>query len=95
MIRYISLLRFTETGAKNIKRSTARAAAFLKAATKAGVRVEAQYWTVGACDGVLIVSADNEATVLRTLAGLAADGYVRTESLRALDAQEFAAVARK
>lgn len=45
MPRYISLLRFTEQGAKNIKKSTARAAAFKKAAEKMGVKIEGQYWT--------------------------------------------------
>ena len=55
MSRYISLIRFTEQGALALKQSTDRAAAFHKAAEKAGVKVEAQYWTVGAYDGVLIL----------------------------------------
>lgn len=57
MARYISLLRFTEQGAKNIKKSTNRAHDFDKLAAKAGVKVEGQYWTMGKCDGVLILTA--------------------------------------
>ena len=71
MKRYISLFRFTEQGAKAIKQSTARAQAFA-AAAKAGVKVEGQYWTVGAYDGVLILSAEKESDALRLFAALAA-----------------------
>jgi uncharacterized protein with GYD domain len=95
MIKYISLLRFTEQGAKNVKNSTTRAAAFNKAATKAGVTIDAQYWTTGSYDGILIFSAADETTALRCLAALAAAGNVTTETLRAFDAREFQAIAGK
>lgn len=92
MTRYVSLIRFTEQGARAISKSTNRAAAFRKAAEKAGVRVEAQYWTVGAYDGLLILSAANERQALRQLAQLARTGNVRSETLQALTANEFKAV---
>lgn len=95
MIRYITLLRFTEQGAKNLKKSTARANDFREAAAKAGVNVEAQYWTTGAYDGVLIFSAENETNALRCLAALTAAGNVRTETLKAFNAKEFEAIAGK
>ncbi|MBI4326977.1 MAG: GYD domain-containing protein [Chloroflexi bacterium] len=95
MARYVSLVRFTEQGARAIKQSTRRAQAFRKAAAKAGVKVEAQYWTVGAYDGVMILSADQEAKVLQLLTSLATAGNVRTESLRALDEAEFTALVGK
>jgi uncharacterized protein with GYD domain len=95
MVRYLTLLRFTEQGAKNISKSTARAVAFAEAAAKANVRVEAQYWATGACDGVLILSADNEKDALRCLTALAAAGNIRTETLRLFDAKEFDAIAGK
>jgi uncharacterized protein with GYD domain len=95
MIRYLTLIRFTEQGAKNLKKSTARAAAFREAAAKAGVSVEAQYWTTGPYDGALILSAESETKALQCLAAVAAAGDVRTETLRAFDAAEFAAIAGK
>ena len=93
MSRYISLIRFTEQGARALKKSTSRAAAFRKAAAKAGVKVEAQYWTVGAYDGVLILSADTEEQALRSLTTLAAAGNVRTETMQAVGADKFSAIA--
>jgi len=88
MARYVSLIRFTEQGACALKKSAARALEFRKAAGKAGLTVEAQLWTAGACDGVLILSGD-ERKILRCLAELVAQGNVRTETLQAFDAAEF------
>jgi uncharacterized protein with GYD domain len=93
--RYLTLLRFTEQGAKSLEKSTSRAATFREAATKAGVRVEAQYWTTGAYDGVIIVSAEDETKALHCLAALAVAGNVRTETLKAFDASEFTVITAK
>ena len=92
MPKYITLIRFTEQGAKNIKQSTARASAFAKAVAKSGVKVEAQYWTAGSYDGVLVLGADSERKALHTLTKLAAAGNVRTETMQAFDAKEFQAI---
>ena len=89
MPRYISLLRFTEQGATKIKQSTKRAQAFRKAAEKNGIKIEGQYWTTGAYDGVLILSADSEEKALRYLTQLVAAGNVRTETMPAFDEKEF------
>jgi len=92
MARYISLLRFTEQGAKNMKRSTTRAHDFDKLAAKADVKVEGQFWTMGTYDGVLILSADSEEKVLHLLTLLAALGNVRTNTMQAFVDKEFDAI---
>ena len=89
MARYIALLKFTEQGARNIKKSTTRAHAFDKLAAKANVRVEGQFWTMGRYDGVLILSASDETKVLHMLTLLAALGNVRTQTMQALVDTEF------
>jgi uncharacterized protein with GYD domain len=94
MARFISLIRFTEQGAKAIKKSTTRAHAFDEAAAKAGVKIEGQYWTVGACDGVVILNADDEKKALHCLAELATAGNVRTETMQAFTDKEFEAIVR-
>jgi uncharacterized protein with GYD domain len=95
MARYFSLLRFTEQGAKNITKSTARAHAFDELAAKVGVTVEAQYWTIGKYDGVLVLSADSEQKVLHLLTSLTSLGNVRTATLQAFTGEEFEAIAGK
>jgi uncharacterized protein with GYD domain len=94
MARYVSLIRYTDQGVRGIKKSAARALAFRKAAERAGVTVESQLWTAGSCDGVLILSGD-EQKILNCLAQLALEGNIRTETLRAFDATEFQAVVGK
>ena len=94
MAHYVSLIHFTDQGASAMKKSAARAHLFRKAAVQAGVKVEAQLWTAGSCDGVLILSGD-ERKVLRCLADLVARGNVRTETLPAFDALEFQALVGK
>jgi uncharacterized protein with GYD domain len=91
-ITYVALLTFTEQGMRNLAQSSQRATAFRQKIEAAGIKVLAQLWTAGAYDGILIVSADNEKQVLGVLAQLAAAGNVRTHSLRAFDAEEFAAI---
>lgn len=95
MARYVSLLKFTQQGVRTLKESSARAAAFRTAAEKAGVKVEAQLWTAGAYDGILILSGDDETKVLATIAKLAALGNVQTETLQAYDSTQFAAIVGK
>lgn len=92
MRHYISLLRFTEKGAENIKDSPKRAHHFNAMAKKAGVKVEAQYWTLGAYDGVIIIRADSEKKALHLLTLLAAAGNVRTKTLQAFTDKEFAKI---
>ncbi|MFO1460001.1 MAG: GYD domain-containing protein [Verrucomicrobiota bacterium] len=89
MTRYLVLLQFTERGLKNLNMSTARAHAFAKAAQKAGVTIEGQYWTVGRCDGALILSAENRGRIHALLATLAAAGNVRPEALETFTDEEF------
>jgi uncharacterized protein with GYD domain len=95
MARYIALLKFTEQGAKNVKKSPTRAHSFDKLAEKAGVTIEGQYWTMGRYDGVLILSAENEFKALHWLTELAALGNVRTETLQSFIDTEFTAILEK
>jgi uncharacterized protein with GYD domain len=87
MTRYVTLIRFTDQGARKFGKSLNRALAFRRAAEKAGLTVETQLWTMGAYDGVVVLSGD-EKKILRCLAQLAAQGNVRTETLRAFDARD-------
>ena len=92
---YIALLRFTEAGAKDIGKSVSRALAFDDIATKAGVKIVGQWWTLGRYDGVLVLSCDDGTRIGRLLAELNAGGSVRCETTPAYDSEEFAALVRR
>jgi uncharacterized protein with GYD domain len=92
---YLALLNFTDAGVRNLKQSPQRAKAWRDQTEAAGVTVVAQLWTVGAYDGALLLQAENEQQVLTVLANLAEQGNVRTQSLRAFEAEEFARIIGK
>lgn len=85
---YATLLTFTDQGAHNLSQSPQRASAFAASAEAEGVRIVSQLWTAGSYDGVLILEGE-EQKVLGLLAQLAAQGNVRTHSMRAFDAEQF------
>lgn len=89
MVRYLVLIQLTDKGVREIDDSAARAAEFVSEADGAGGRVVGQYWAVGQYDGALILEAPNEGTAAVLLLKLAHEGYVRTQSLRLFDAEEF------
>lgn len=96
MATFIVLLDYTDQGIRNIKDSPHRADSFNEFAEKAGVQVHSQYWTIGSHDGVFIMEAPDDEVAASVLLHLAADGNVRTTSLRAYDwaqAQELIAEA--
>lgn len=92
MATYISLIRFTEQGARNIKDSVDRAFAFDQLVEKSGVEVKGQYWTLGGYDGVLILEADNADTVLHSLTELVSDGNVTLQTLTAFESEKFKSI---
>ncbi len=89
---YATLITYTDQGVRDLKQSPQRAQAFRQSAEAAGLKVLAQLWTAGAYDGLLILEGDSEETVLGALAHLASLGNVRTQSLRAFDAEGFSAI---
>lgn len=95
MATYITLINFTPQGLQNMHESPHRAAAFRAAARKAGAKIKEQYWTLGGYDGAVIFEAkDDEAATGLTLA-LSGLGNVRTKTMRAFNAAEFAQVVAK
>ena len=94
MARFVVLFHFTEQGARNMKKSPARARAFAASCRKVGVNVETFLWTLGSYDGVLILSAKDQTDALSAVAHVAALGTVRTETLQAYDDKEFSAIVK-
>lgn len=95
MTRYVILLNFTEKGIAGIKESPRRAIAFRAAAEKAGATVESILWTLGTYDGVIVLSAPDDATAAAVTLELGMGNAVRTTMLRAFDAEEFGHIVKK
>jgi len=95
MATYVSLLTWTEQGGKHVKDTRKRETAFAKAAQKLGVKVLQAYWTLGGYDGVLLFEAANDETATAAALSLGALGNVRTQTMRAFNAEEMEKIVAK
>jgi uncharacterized protein with GYD domain len=89
MAIFITTMHFTEQGIKAVRDTCDRAAGFQATAEKLGVKVTGIYWTLGACDGVIVLEAPDEATATAALLHLGSLGNIRTQTARAFDAAEM------
>lgn len=93
MIRYLSLISFTDQGITDVDNSVQRAQDFSTTVEAAGGRVVQQFWAIGEFDGAVIFEAPDDATAAALLIKLGHDGNVRTRSLRVYEADEFKSIA--
>jgi uncharacterized protein with GYD domain len=89
MATYVSLIRYTEQGIRNIKESPNRLDAAKKAYQAAGGELKAFYLAMGKYDIVIVSEAPDDETVARITLSLGALGNVRTETLRVFTEPEF------
>ncbi len=92
MVRYLTLLQFTDQGARNVDKSVQRAADFSEAVSKAGGKLVSQVWTVGQYDGCVVFETPDESIGSALLIKLAKDGNVRTQTMRCYNNGEIEAV---
>ncbi len=89
MATYVTLVRYTEQGIRNIKEAPARLEAVKKALKAAGGEVKGFYLAMGKYDAVLISEAPNDETATKVSVSIAMLGNVRTETTRVFDESEF------
>jgi len=89
MVTYIGLMSFTDKGIQTVKDTTKRAAAAKEVAKKFGVNMRDIFWTTGECDMVCVLEAEDEASLAAFSLATAAQGNVRSRSLRAYSASEM------
>jgi uncharacterized protein with GYD domain len=89
MATYILLSNLTDEGAKTIKKNPGRIKEVNAELEKLGVRVTAQYATLGPYDFVNIVEAADNMTIARVSAELASRGSIKITTLPAIGIEEF------
>lgn len=85
MARFVSLLNWTDQGAKAAAETVDRAEAAKKVAEDMGGSLEI-YWTMGQYDIVAITEFADDETAVAFLAKLSSLGNVRSQTMRAFDA---------
>lgn len=89
MPTYIMLSNLTDAGAKTVSRKPKRIEEVNTELEKSGVKVIAQYATLGPYDFVNVVEAPDNVTVGKASAELAARGTIKITTLAAIDMDEF------
>jgi uncharacterized protein with GYD domain len=89
MPTYITLLNWTDQGVRAVKESPQRLDAAKEAITQVGGRFVGFYMVFGDYDLVSIVEAPDDETYARFLLTLAAQGNVRTKTLKAFTEDEY------
>jgi len=89
MPTYIALLEWTGQGIKNVKDSPSRLDAGRNEFKKIGVEIKDTYLTMGAYDLVCIIDAPNDESFATAMLSLAAQGNVKTETLKAFSEDQY------
>lgn len=89
MPTYVTLVKYTDQGVRNIKESPARLEAAKKVAKSAGAEIKSFYLALGSYDIVLTVDAPDDETAARLVLSIGSLGNVRTDTLRVFDETEF------
>lgn len=89
MATFITNIKYSQQGIKDIDHTTRRAAALKAGAKKMGVKIKDLYWTLGDHDGLIIFEAPDDETAAALLLHLGAMGNVHTTTCRAFTAAEM------
>jgi uncharacterized protein with GYD domain len=89
MPTYITLLRWTDQGIRNVKEAPQRLDAARKAFEDAGGSLTAYYMVLGDYDGVSIGDLPDDEAYARVILAVGAGGNVRTTTLKAFSEQDY------
>ena len=89
MPTYITLYRWTQQGAENLRDSPSRLDAARQAMLGLGAELKTFYLTMGQYDMVAVWEAPDDETAARTALSIGSKGSVRSETLRAFTEDEY------
>jgi uncharacterized protein with GYD domain len=89
MATYVTLMRFTDQGIRNIKESPARLEAAKKLFQSAGAEIKSFYLALGNYDAVVIIEGPSDEVAARLALSLGALGNVRTDTMRVFNESEY------
>ena len=89
MPTYVTLVRFTDQGMRNIKESPARLEAAKKAFQAAGGEIKAFYLALGRYDCILVTEGPNDEAAMKVALSLGSQGNTRTETTRVFNEAEY------
>ena len=88
MPHYVILWNWTDQGIRSVKDSPQRLASFRAQLEKVGGKLVSEYYTMGKYDGVVIVEAPSDETIMSIMLGNASKGNFRSITLKAFPMSE-------
>ena len=95
MPTYVSLVKWTEQGIRNIKEAPQRVDKFKKAVEAAGGKVNGFYFTMGKYDIVVIVDFPSDEAAATVVLSTGSKGNVRTDTMKAFTENQFMNIVAK
>lgn len=95
MPTYISLISYTEKGVQTMKDAPSRLEGARQAFKAAGGELKGYYLTLGRCDAVVIGELPSDEVGATLSLAIAAQGFIRTETLRAFTEEEMKGIVAK
>ena len=92
MGKYVLLGNWTDQGAKDVKNTVKRSRAARETFAAMGVNAREWFFTLGQYDVVLTVEAPDDETLTKAALVLAAQGNLRTVTLRGFGEKEMEAI---
>ena len=89
MPTYISLIKWTDQGIRNVKESPQRLDATRKGIEAAGGKLIGFYLTMGRYDAVLISEAPSDEAAAASVLTAGSQGNVRTETMKAFPEDQY------
>ena len=89
MPTYVTLIRYTEQGVRNIKESPARLDAAKKAFAAAGGELKQFYLAMGRYDALIVGEAPDDEAAARLALSFGSLGNIRTETMRVFTEAEY------
>jgi uncharacterized protein with GYD domain len=95
MPTYVSLVKWSEQGIQNVKSTVSRTEQVRGRVEKAGGKLLGVWWTQGAYDLVGVFEMPDDESFSALALTVAMSGNVRTESMRAYNAEEMQRIIQK
>ena len=92
MATYVILVNFTQKGIENVKESPKRLDDVKRAFKSMGAELKAFYLVVGRYDVVMVAESPSDEITAKLALSIASKGYVRTETLRAFNEEEYRSI---
>lgn len=91
-MKFVTLIKYTNQGIRNIQHTARRAEEFRTIASQVGVEITELLWLTGRFDGLMVLNSPDSETTAALMLQLSKGGDVTTETLQAFDTSRISEI---